>query len=72
MLEMRAEAYQRQLAVLREQVAQVEDLKAELAELRERLGQNSSNSSNPPSTDLPLNRKRESAADKLVIADRLC
>jgi prefoldin subunit 5 len=38
---MRTEVYQRQLAVLRQQVAQIEDLKAELAELRERLGQNS-------------------------------
>src|SRR5215213_9815247 len=46
-------AYEKQLAALREQVAEVDDLKAEIAELRERLGQNSSNSSRPPSTDLP-------------------
>lgn len=46
-------AYEKQLASLREQVAQVDDLKAEIAELRERLGQNSSNSSRPPSTDPP-------------------
>jgi transposase len=31
----------------------VDDLKAEIAELRERLGQNSSNSSKPPSSDPP-------------------
>src|SRR5215210_3787204 len=46
-------AYEKQLASLREQVAEVDDLKAEIAELRERLGQNSSNSSRPPSTDPP-------------------
>jgi transposase len=46
-------AYVKQLATLREQVAQVDDLKAEVAELRERLGQNSSNSSRPPSSDPP-------------------
>ena len=46
-------AYEKQLADLREQVAEVDDLKAEIAELRERLGQNSSNSSRPPSTDPP-------------------
>ncbi len=44
-------AYEKQLAGLREQVAEVDDLKAEIAELRERLSQNSSNSSRPPSTD---------------------
>jgi prefoldin subunit 5 len=45
MIQMRAEAYDRQLALLREQVDQIDDLKAELSELRERLGQNSNNSS---------------------------
>jgi transposase len=53
LLEIRHTAYERQLAALREQVAQVDDLKAEIAELRERLGQNSSNSSKPPSSDSP-------------------
>jgi transposase len=47
----RFSAYEKQLASLREQVATVDDLKAEIAELRERLGQNSSNSSKPPSSD---------------------
>jgi transposase len=46
-------AYEKQLADLREQVTQVDDLKAEITELRERLGQNSSNSSKPPSSDPP-------------------
>src|SRR5215211_3209258 len=49
----RFSAYEKQLAVLREQAATVDDLKAEIAELRERLGQNSSNSSKPPSSDPP-------------------
>jgi transposase len=49
----RFSAYEKQLAGLREQVATVDDLKAEIAELRERLGQNSSNSSKPPSSDPP-------------------
>ena len=46
-------AYEKQLASLRDEVATVDDLKAEIAELRERLGQNSSNSSKPPSSDPP-------------------
>jgi transposase len=49
----RFSAYEQQLASLREQVTQVDDLKAEVADLRERLGQNSSNSSKPPSSDPP-------------------
>jgi transposase len=49
----RFSAYERQLATLREQITQVDDLKAEVAELHERLGQNSSNSSRPPSSDPP-------------------
>jgi|SRR5215212_7033201 len=78
MLEMRSDVYECQLAQLREQVAQVEDLKAELADLRERLSQN-------PTTLLsflqrihlinsrlsPMNRKIESAADNGVIAGSL-
>ena len=46
-------AYEKQLATLREQISTVDDLKAEIAELRERIGQNSSNSSRPPSSDPP-------------------
>ncbi len=57
LLEVRSQAYEHQLAQLREQVAQIEDLKAEMAELRERLGQNSSNSSKPPSSDPPHHRQ---------------
>src|SRR5215207_2314386 len=53
MMGIRFTAYEKQLASLREQVAQADDLKAEIAELRERLGQNSSNSSRPPSTAPP-------------------
>jgi transposase len=36
---------------MRQQTIQIEDLKAEVAELRERLSQNSRNSSRPPSSD---------------------
>src|SRR5215211_2568429 len=46
-------AYEKQIAGLREQVAPIYDLKAEISELRERLWQNSSNSSKPPSSDPP-------------------
>ena len=53
LLGIRFTAYEKQLAALREQVAQVDDLKAEINELRERLGQNSTNSSKPPSSDPP-------------------
>ena len=53
LMSIRFTAYEKQLAALREQVAEVDDLKAEIAELRERLSQNSSNSSRPPSTDPP-------------------
>src|SRR5215211_7037259 len=53
LLEVRSQAYELQLAQLREQVTEIDDLKAEMAELRERLGQNSSNSSKPPSSDPP-------------------
>jgi transposase len=56
LLEVRCQAYELQLAQLRQQVAQIDDLKAELDELRERLNRNSNNSSNPPSSDPPLKR----------------
>ena len=49
----RFSAYEQQLAALRDEASTVDDLKAEIAELRERLGQNSSNSSKPPSSDPP-------------------
>src|SRR5215212_9010967 len=53
-------AYEKQLASLRDEVATVDDLKAEIAELRERLGQNSSNSSKPPSSDPPSYKRKPS------------
>jgi transposase len=53
LMSIRFTAYEKQTASLREQVSTVDDLKAEIAELRERLGQNSSNSSKPPSSDPP-------------------
>lgn len=49
----RFSAYEKRLADLREQVTTLDDLKAGIAELTERLGQNSSNSSRPPSSDPP-------------------
>ena len=58
LMTIRFTAYEKQLATLREQVAEVEDLKAEIAELRERLGQNSSNSSRPPSSDPPTYKRQ--------------
>jgi transposase len=60
LLELRSQAYDRQLTDLRHQVAQIDDLKAELAELRERVGQNSNNSSKPPLTDPPHSPQKNS------------
>src|SRR5882672_9247945 len=45
--------FEKEFADLRQQVIQIEDLKAEISELRDRLGQNSRNSSKPPSSDPP-------------------
>ncbi len=64
LLELRSQAYEQQLADLRQQVAEIDDLKAELAELRERLGQNSNNSSKPPSTDPPHSSQKNSSETK--------
>ena len=49
--EIRCAAYEKELAALRQQAARLDDLTAEIAELRERLGQTSRNSSRPPSSD---------------------
>jgi transposase len=50
-LKIRCAAYEQQLAIMRQQAIQIEDLQAKVAELRERLSQNSRNSSLPPSSD---------------------
>jgi transposase len=47
----RFSAYEKKIAGLEEKAAEVESLKTEVTALRERLGQNSSNSSLPPSSD---------------------
>ncbi len=57
-------AYDKQITELRQQVATVDDLKAEIAELKERLGQNSSNSSKPPSTDPPSSKPKPASEPK--------
>lgn len=49
--EIRCAGYEQQLAAMREQLTRLDDLAAEVAGLRERLGQNSNNSSRPPSSD---------------------
>jgi transposase len=53
LLQIRHTGYERQLAAMGEKLTQLDDLKAELAELRERVNQNSRNSSRPPSSDPP-------------------
>jgi hypothetical protein len=50
--------FEKELADLWQQVTQVEDLKAEISALREGLGQNSRNSSKPPSSDPPSQSKQ--------------
>jgi transposase len=59
-LEQRCSLYEEQIALLRAQVAEVEKLKAEIAELRELVKRNSSNSSKPPSSDPPYLKKYSS------------
>ena len=58
MLEIRFTAYEKKLAVLEAKDAEIEGLKTEVAALRERLGQNSTNSSRPPSSDPPQAGRR--------------
>ncbi len=53
LMEIRFAAYDKKLAALEAKDAEIESLKTQLAALRERLGQNSSNSSRPPSSDPP-------------------
>ena len=58
LLQKQCALYNCQLRTLQSQVAELESLRAEVAELRERLGQNSSNSSRPPSSDPPSVRRQ--------------
>ncbi len=53
LFQIRHTGYEQQIATLHEKVTQIADLKAELIELRERVNQNSRNSSKPPSSDPP-------------------
>ena len=55
-LKIQLASLEKELAILRKQAIQVEDLKAEINELKERLGQNSRNSSRPPSSDPPSSK----------------
>ena len=57
MLHSRCAAYEAQVARLQAQVAELEKLRLEVTELRERLGRNSGNSSQPPSADPPAQRR---------------
>ncbi len=52
----RCTVYETQVERLQIQVAELETLRLEVAELRERLGRNSQNSSQPPSADPPFQR----------------
>jgi transposase len=63
----RFSAYEKKIAGLEEKAAEVESLQTEVAALCERLGQNSSNSSSPPSSDAPRHRRparREASGKK--------
>jgi transposase len=67
LLQNRCSFYDYQLQQLQAQVAELESLRAEVAQLRERLGQNSQNSSRPPSSDPPSapgRARRESTGRK--------
>ena len=56
LFQIRHTGYEQQLATLHQKVTQIDDLKAELSELRERVNQNSRNSSKPPSSDPPYQK----------------
>ncbi|HKG97195.1 MAG TPA: IS66 family transposase [Pyrinomonadaceae bacterium] len=58
LMEIRFAAYDKKLAALEAKEAEIESLKTEVAALRERLGQNSTNSSRPPSSDPPPASRR--------------
>jgi len=67
LLEIRFTAYEQKFAALEAKDAEIESLKTEVAALRERLGQNSTNSSLPPSSDAPQHRcpsRREPSGKK--------
>jgi len=67
LLEIRFTAYEQKLVALEAKEAEIESLKTEVAALRERLGQNSTNSSRPPSSDPPQASRpsrRESSGKK--------
>jgi transposase len=55
-LKLQLATFEKELADLRKQTILVEDLKAEINELKERLNQNSRNSSRPPSSDPPSSK----------------
>jgi DNA repair exonuclease SbcCD ATPase subunit len=58
-LKVQIAGFEKEFANLRQQLIQVEDLKAEISELKERLGQNSRNSSKLPSSDPPPSQTGE-------------
>src|SRR6266404_6014045 len=58
LLEIRCLAYQQAVTKLREEAFELSALKAQISELRERLGKNSHNSSKPPSSDPPSQTKQ--------------
>jgi transposase len=58
LLEIRFAAYDKKLTALEAKDVEIESLKTEVAALRERIGQNSSNSSRPPSSDPPQASRR--------------
>ena len=62
LLQSRCAAYEVQVERLQVQVGELEKLSLEVAELRERLGRNSGNSSQPPSSDPPHQRRARTPA----------
>ena len=67
LLQKQCALYDHRLQQLQSQVTELESLRAEVAQLRERLGQNSRNSSKPPSSDppsAPRPARRESTGRK--------
>jgi uncharacterized protein DUF6444 len=71
-LDARCAIYLRQVERLQAEVATLKPLQAEVVQLRERLGLNSRNSSQPPSSDPPRQRRKSRLTNTIPRIDCAC